>query len=162
MTAPNTTPGARGSGTVSHAAIASCLALWSLAGAARASDPRPEIVALQLAGDVSGALHELNDAMRADPTQARRLGLLYLRGDLLERLGRDREAADAFAASLAGEPALAPYARLRIARLQDRLGHPEVAAGLAAVLLASSPPATLVEPAVALLEIGRASCRERV
>lgn len=153
MTAPNTTPGALGLAPLPRAAIASCLVLsWiALAASVRAADPRPEIVALQLAGDVSGALHELNDALRADPTQARRLGLLYLRGDLLERLGRDREAADAFAASLAGEPALAAYARLRIARLQDRLGHPEVAAGLAAVLLSSSPPASLVGPAVALL-----------
>jgi soluble lytic murein transglycosylase-like protein len=117
----------------------------------RAADPRPEIVALEMAGDVSGALNELHAALRADPAQARRLGLLYLRGHLLERLGRLREAADAFAASIAGEPALAPYARLRMARLQDRLGHPEVAAGLAALLLAAAPPPGLVGPATEIL-----------
>ncbi len=122
-----------------------------------AADPRPEIVALELAGDVSGALNELHAALRADPAQARRLGLVYLRGHLLERLGRAREAADAFAASLASEPLLAPYARLRMARLQDRLGHPEVAAGLTAVLLAGTPPPSLIAPAAELL----AQCVER-
>jgi soluble lytic murein transglycosylase len=119
--------------------------------ALRAADPRPEIVALEMAGDVSGALNELHAALRADPAQARQLGLLYLRGHLLEKLGRPREAADAFAASLASEPPLAPYARLRMARLQDRLGHPEVAAGLAAFLLAAAPPAGLVGPATEVL-----------
>jgi hypothetical protein len=131
----------------------SAAALAALGGepALRAADPRPEIVALEMAGDVSGALNELHAALRADPAQARRLGLLYLRGHLLERLGRLREAADAFAASIAGEPALAPYARLRIARLQDRHGHPEVPAGLAALLLAAAPPPGPVGPATEIL-----------
>jgi soluble lytic murein transglycosylase len=127
-----------------------------------AADPRPEIVALELAGDVSGALNELHAALRADPAQARRLGLVYLRGHLLERLGRFREAADAFAASIATDSMLAPYARLRMARLQDQLGHPEVAAGLTAMLLAAAPPPALIEPATELLSevLGRGGdCR---
>ncbi len=133
--------------------LAAALALLACAAApSSAKDARPAIVALQLAGDTSGALNELHAALRADPTAARGYGLLYLRGHLLERLGRTREAADAFAASLAGEPTFASYARLRLARVQDGLGHPEVAAGLAAQLLAAaSTPAALIGPATKLL-----------
>jgi len=43
-------------------------------------------------------------------------------------------------------------ARLRLAELQDRQGHPEVASGLVTSLLADSPPPQLVDRALDLLE----------
>jgi soluble lytic murein transglycosylase len=111
--------------------------------------PLVPILEHELAGRLAEALRA-SAAAAADPA-ALRLGLDYLRGDLLERLGRHREAADAFAAAMVTAPGLSAWARHRLALAQVRLGHPEVAAGLVATLLGAEPPAELVAPASRLL-----------
>lgn len=137
-------------------ALVVLLALESndLARAAESSPPDLRLVAtgLILAERPQEALTTLEKALQADPDKSRGLGLDYFRGRLLERLGRDREAAEAFAESLSsGLPALRAHSRLRLAETQARLGHPEVAAGLVATLLGSEPPSELLEPAIRLL-----------
>lgn len=107
-------------------------------------DPRIELVELQRSGDFRSALTRVESLRAADPSTARRLGLELLRGALLEQLGRRPEAAAAFAEAIGADPELAPWARLRLAETQSALGHPEVAAGVAATLLARQPPASLV------------------
>lgn len=114
----------------------------------RAVDPRVRLVELQLAGEPAAALTAADELLASG--EAAGLGLEYLRGDLHQRLGRRGEAIQAFAAALRADPALAPWARLRLAELQIDAGHPEVAAGLLAHLLAVNPPAPLLPEAVAL------------
>ena len=114
-------------------------------------DPRPRVVELTLAGDPAAALAQVETELAAAPPAARALGLDYLRGDLLERLGRAREAQSAFAQVLATESRLAPWARLRLALAQERMGHPEVAAGLVATLLAAGPPDSVLDRALEIL-----------
>ncbi len=124
------------------------LALLLTAGA---PDPRVPLVELQLEQRYAAALVRVEAAIDQQPRQAELLGLHYLRGDLLEALGRPAAAEEAFAAALATTPALKPYARLRLAASQARAGHPEVAAGLVATLLGSKPPPPLVGEATRLL-----------
>ncbi|HVS16771.1 MAG TPA: transglycosylase SLT domain-containing protein [Thermoanaerobaculia bacterium] len=116
-----------------------------------AADVRIELVQLQSEGRLQQALDATEQQIAADPDQAARVGLHYLRGDLLDRLGRRIDANGAFADELALGSRLTPYARLRIAVNQELLGHPEVAAGLAATLLGRRPPPALVETASDLL-----------
>ena len=130
----------------------------SLAGAAAlvgvfagASDPRPRLVELGRAGDSKTALAVAEQALTVDAASSRAVGIDFLRARLLESLGRTREANEAYAQALATSSPLAPWARLRLATAQERSGHPEVAAGLAATLLAHSPPEPLVRPALDLL-----------
>lgn len=122
--------------------------IWMLLGA---GDPRPELIELQLAGRNRVALVRVDAAQAFDPETARRRGFDYLRGHLLEQVGRDPEAPAAFAAAMTSEPTLAGYSRFRLALGQERRGHPEVAAGLFATLLANRPPRPLVPPAVEML-----------
>jgi soluble lytic murein transglycosylase len=124
------------------------LALAALAGLA---DPRIEIVRAQLDGDPRQTLELVERHVEEDPDTAARLGLYYLQGDLLEQLGRARDADTAFAAALSSNPGLAAHSRYRLALSQAKRGHPEVAAGLAATLLARDPPASLIPPAARLL-----------
>ena len=123
----------------------------TVAAAAVADDPRPAIVERMAAGQVRIALDDVGRRLGAEPQSGRRLGLGLLRGALLEQLGRQREAVAAYAAALSSGSGLEPWARWRLALLQDRLGHPEVAAGLVATLLAGDPPDALVRPALELL-----------
>ena len=126
--------------------------LWALAltllqpvAAPAEADLTLRLVELRLAGQVAAALRLIDDspeALRDDDA------LSFLRGDLLQRGGRLEEAHEVFVHLLATD--LAPFARLRLARLQWALGHPEVAAGLLATLLADSPPKVLTEPAAEL------------
>ena len=90
-------------------------------------------------------------ALAEDPAAARALGLDYLRGHLLHLLDRRQEALEAFAATMSSTPELGAHSRYRLALEQEKLGHPEVAAGLVATLLRSGPPKTLVGPAMRLL-----------
>ncbi|HZI64614.1 MAG TPA: transglycosylase SLT domain-containing protein, partial [Thermoanaerobaculia bacterium] len=126
-------------------------ALLAVAAAARGDDPRVELVERQIAGDHAGALAATEALLAQPPAGIAASDLAYVRGRLLARLGRPAPAAAAFARVLAPGSDLAPYARLRLAELQDRMGHPEVAAGLAATLLGSQPPASLAPAATRLL-----------
>lgn len=122
------------------------LALF-LDAAAAAAEPElaRRLVELRLTARHTAALQLLEanpEALRSDPVFA------FVRADLLERAGRLEEAHDAFVGLLATD--LGPFARFRLARLQQRLGHPEVAAGLLATLLATRPPAPLAGPAADL------------
>lgn len=114
-------------------------------------DPRINLVELQGAGDHHRALEAANCLADAEPGEARALGLDVLRGHLLERLGRPGEATEAFAQAIGATPELAPWARYRLAAVQETLGHPEVAAGISATLLAQGAPKSLLRPAATLL-----------
>jgi soluble lytic murein transglycosylase len=116
-----------------------------------AADPRVPLIQLQVEGRLQQALEATEQQIAESPEASNRLGLHYLRGDLLDRLGRRIDANRAFAEVWAQDSRLAPHARLRIALDQELLGHPEVAAGLAATLLGRRPPASLVGPASDLL-----------
>lgn len=114
-------------------------------------DPRIQLVELQGAGETRRALEEANCIADAEPARARAIGLDFLRGHLLERLGRLSEGTEAFAQAIGMSPDLAPWARYRLAKVQEALGHPEVAAGISATLLAQGAPKPLVRPAATLL-----------
>ncbi len=128
--------------------LAGVLLLASVAVA----DPRIPLVDRQVERNHTEALSAVERALEKDPQDARRLGLNYLRGHLLLLLDRRQEALQAFATSMGATPELEAYSRFRLAREQEDLGHPEVAAGLVAPLLGSSPPRSLVDPAMRLLE----------
>ncbi len=126
----------------------------ALLATALALDPRVPILELQQQQRLPQALAEVERLAASDPESTRRYGLDLLRGDLLTRLGRPREGAEAYALAIASAGDLAPWARLHLARTQESLGHPEVAAGLAATLLTLKPPATLLGASVD--QLGRA------
>jgi len=130
------------------------LAAVLVAGAAVAidSDPRPALVELALRGRYVEALQRVEGELRKREPRARDLGLDLLRGDLLERTGRGRDAIEAYVEALAPRSTLAPWARYRLALVQRRMGHPEVAAGLIATLLAHDPPTSLADRALDLLD----------
>ncbi|MEZ5332911.1 MAG: transglycosylase SLT domain-containing protein [Thermoanaerobaculia bacterium] len=120
-------------------------ALLQTASAAPSADLTSRLVDLRLAGRDRAALQLLDDSVDVRtlaPAPA------FLRADLLERTGHLEEAHQAFVSLLSTD--LAAFARFRLARLQWRLGHPEVAAGLLATLLADGPPTGLDEPAARL------------
>jgi soluble lytic murein transglycosylase-like protein len=127
-------------------------AIAVVVAASPAGDPRPEIVALARQGVYDQALVRLDEALARDLAGGRAYGLELLRGDLLERIGRPRDAMESYAQALSGASGVAPWARYRLAVAQDRLGHPEVAAGLIATLLAGQPPESLVAPSLELLD----------
>lgn len=124
-------------------------------GGARAQedsrDPRPELAELTAAGAHQEALALVERLLADEPERAHRFGLGVLRGDLLDRLGRDGEAAAAFVHALAQSPDLAAYSRYRAAEQQALLRHPEVAAGLVAGAVADRDFAALVPEAARLL-----------
>ncbi len=132
-------------------AILSLAVSGLVANLALASDDRIPLVEMQIAGDYEGAL-AATDALRSgDEEAAARLGLDYLRGHLLAKLGRHREASASFALAVSSKPSLEDWSRLRIARAQEALGHPEVAAGVIATVLAEGPPRSLADEATAVL-----------
>ncbi len=114
-------------------------------------DPRPELIQLQLEGKNQVALERVDQSLADNREVADRWGLEYLRGHLLERLENEHEAVAAFATALTVTPTLASYSRYRLALSQLQMGHPEVAAGLLATLLADDPPPSLVPTAVRFL-----------
>lgn len=111
-----------------------------------------EITELQLAGRPREALTRAEHELAERPPAARRLGMDYLRGHLLELLGQPERAAEAFAAAMTHTPALEHYSRFRLAVEQDRMGHPEVAAGLVATGVAEHPDSPLAAEAIRLLQ----------
>lgn len=115
-------------------------------------DPRIELVRLQLDGRPAEAIERSRELLAAQPETAHRSGVDYLLGMLHTQIGEPTEAGKAFNRALDATPELAPYSRFRLAETQDRLDHPEVAAGLVADLLEDpSTPRPLVPRAVALL-----------
>lgn len=113
-----------------------------------AADPRPDLIELQLSGSYMQALDEVNRFVLDHPEQARELGLDYLRGHLLEQLGRFDESPAAFAEAMTLHPLLTGHGRFRLALNRYRQGQPEVAAGLLVTLLANDPSPSLVPAAV--------------
>jgi len=116
-----------------------------------AQDPRPTLVDLQLQGLQQDALTRTDEVGVADPEAAHQWGLDYLRGHLLEALHQEGDAPAAFVSAMVSTPRLAGYGRYRLALNQYRMGHPEVAAGLLANLLANRPPPPLIAPAARYL-----------
>jgi soluble lytic murein transglycosylase len=132
----------------------SALILGSLsliASPADFEDPRIELVEQQLAQAYREALARTEELLFSEPELADELWLRYLQGHLLEELGRTDDAHEAFARLLSAHSGLAAYARLRMALLQEEMGHPEVAAGLVATLLGRSPPDDTIPVATDLL-----------
>ena len=120
------------------------------AAIAAGTDPRIPINEAQLDGRYEDALFVVESTLRSQPELARRLGLDYLRGHLLQQLGRLESAHDAFAEAL-NSPLFSDYSRYWLARHQARTGHPEVASGLLATLLSTGAAEPLVQPATRLL-----------
>ncbi len=115
------------------------------------TDPRLSLVEEQVAGRPQQALRQAREIDAADQELARALWLGYLRGDIFERLDRLEHANSEFARLLSAEPDLAAYSRLRMAQLQEKMGHPEVAAGLLANLLGRGAPDALMGRAALLM-----------
>lgn len=122
----------------------------TLLAAVTVADPRPALLEMQLAGRPKDALARVERELAERPEASRKLGLDYLRGHLLDALEDPRESSDAFAAAMARTPELGAYSRYRLALEQERMGHPEVAAGLVAGVVDTRRPALLKE-AVQLL-----------
>lgn len=122
----------------------------TLLAAVTVADPRPSLVEMQLAGRQRDALARVETELEQRPEPSKRLGLDYLRGHLLDELDRSRESSEAFADALGQTPELAAFSRYRLALEQESMGHPEVAAGLAAGVVDSRQPA-LLRDAVQLL-----------
>ncbi|MEM6457102.1 MAG: hypothetical protein AAF772_18575, partial [Acidobacteriota bacterium] len=119
-----------------------------------ARDPRVELAILQLTGQHRAALartEALLASARAGDAALDVSALTFLRGELLLRSGRADDANQAFAAVLGADDTLAPYARLRLADAQRDRGNPEVAAGLAASVLAAPPNRVLGARAARLM-----------
>ncbi len=118
--------------------------------AAAAGDPRPVLVEAQLDNRTEQALAMTEQALATGGEGTAALGLDYLRGHLLDRLGRPHEAAEAFARAMAASPQLEFFSRCRMAAAQERFGHPEVAAGLVATVVSRAPPSPLLDEATRL------------
>ena len=118
---------------------------------ATGADPRIPVAELQLQQRHEDALVQVDATLGEDPETASELGFHYLRGHLLENLGRRDEAQRAFRDAMHALPQLSPFSLYRLARNQYRLRHPEVAAGLLSRLLGGSPPDSLMEQAASLL-----------
>lgn len=116
-----------------------------------ADDPRPGLIELQLAGDIRTALASVDELIRVQPENAAAWGLAYLQGHLLDRLGRQPEAIDAFAAAMITTPTLSAHVRYRLAIDRLESGYPQMAAGLLATLLATGSPPALTDDVIALL-----------
>ena len=116
-----------------------------------AADPRPTLVTLELANRHREALARVQEETAERPAAGRQIGLDYLRGHLLELLGRPADSVPAFVDAISATPKLAFHSRYRLAAEQVRLGHPEVAAGLLATGLAAEPSSPLAPEAVRLL-----------
>ncbi|HVF60345.1 MAG TPA: lytic transglycosylase domain-containing protein [Thermoanaerobaculia bacterium] len=133
-------------------AAAATLLLALQAAPPVADDPRAALVALQLAGRPREALARAERELAVRPEAARAAGLDYLRGHLLDLLGRPAEAMDAFGAALTHTPRLTLHSRYRMALDQERMGHPEVAAGVIAGGIRAQPESPLLPDALRLLE----------
>src|SRR5215203_4792001 len=123
------------------------LAATAAAAAGIVADPRPALLEMQLAGRQRDALARVEEELAERPEASQKLGLEYLRGHLLEELEDPRGSGEAFAAAMVRTPELGAYSRYRLALEQERMGHPEVAAGLVAGVVDSRRPALLKDAA---------------
>jgi soluble lytic murein transglycosylase len=129
-----------------------CLLTLALLTASNAyPDPRVPLVELQSKGQYEVALAEVERLLATDREAAKSMGLDYLRGRLLEKLGRTDAAADAFLTAVARTPRFEVYSYYRLALDKERLGHPEMAAALVARVLAAEPPFPELDRAAWLL-----------
>lgn len=119
--------------------------------AASIVDPRVALVESQLAGRLEAALAETERLLATEPELARRIGLHYLRGRLLDRLDHGRDASNAYLTAISSHPGLALYSYYRLAQEHERLGHPEMAAGLIANVVGSGQPFAEMRAAVEML-----------
>lgn len=122
-----------------------------LAFAVTGADPRPALVELQLSSPPREALAQVDRELEEHPDTARRWGLDYLRGHLLDLLSEPAQASEAFGAAIGSVPSLALHARYRMALDQERMRHPEVAAGLVASVVDAQPAPPLLHHSVRLL-----------
>lgn len=130
--------------------------------AAGADDPRIPLVESQLANRHELALREVERLLAGEREQAQRLGLDYLRGRLLDRLESSQEATDAFLEALSATPWLSLYSHYQLAVEYERRGHPEMAAGLVAKVVANGRDFPLLPDATRLLRrslAGGGDCR---
>lgn len=121
------------------------IATLTFLAAAAVADPRPALIEMQLSGRPKDALARVERELAERPEASQKLGLDYLRGHLLDALEEPRGSSEAFAAAMARTPELGAYSRYRLALEQERMGHPEVAAGLVAGVVDSRRPALLKE-----------------
>lgn len=115
-----------------------------------ADDPRIQVAERLIAGEPVAALAAAERFEQERPEPAADAGISYLRGRLLEELQRPVEAEAAFGQALYQSPELQPYVRYRLALAQESEGHPEVAAGLVASVVAPTTAPDLLEPATEL------------
>ncbi|HMB52711.1 MAG TPA: lytic transglycosylase domain-containing protein [Thermoanaerobaculia bacterium] len=115
-------------------------------------DPRIRLAELQQQGRWQEALVRALRLRQDDPRLADELGIDLLIGELEERRGALRPAAEAFGRTLAQDPDLALYGQYRLALNHDGQDHPEVAAGLVAAVVTGRPPAPDLADAVRLLQ----------
>jgi len=111
-----------------------------------------EILELRVAGRNLDALTRVEQLLEENPEAVRPLGFDFLRGTLLAEMGRAEESQEAFGRALEKAPEIYPYSRYHLALQQERIHHPEVAAGLVATLLRDGAPRDLIPDAVALLD----------
>lgn len=106
--------------------------------ATAALDPRIAIVEAQSAGrNPRQALDQVERVIAEQPEWSRQVGLPYLEGRLLSRIGRNNDALQVFIRSARLSPDFQSEALLEVARGQMQAGHPEVAAGVLAAILRS-------------------------
>lgn len=140
--------------------LASLIALALVA--APAEDPRMDVVRVQIQGQTSEALAVTEKLLATQPDLARRLGYDYLRGRLLAELDQAQEASSAYLLSISATPTLAMYSYFRLAVEQERQGHPEMAAGLIAKVVAAPQSLPIRTAAIRLLRrslAGGGDCR---
>ena len=128
------------------------LALLLLTPAVTASeDPRLTVVRLQIEGRIEEALEASEEILQMQPESAKQWGFPYLRGHLLEQLGRSEDAGNAYAESLTQPGPLEPFARYRLARIHASAGRSAVATDILVTLLSGPNPSQLTAPATTLL-----------
>lgn len=120
---------------------------------AQPPDPRPALVRAQIEGDDAAALSEAERLLVTESALAYRLGLDHLVGHLMHRMGRPRDAINAYLTSLTHTPDLALYSYYHLAEEHERLGRPEIAAGLVARVVASGTSFPRLDEAARLLRV---------
>lgn len=115
------------------------------------ADPRIEIVRLQAADRLEEALEAVDSLAEMDAPEAR-ASAEYLRGHLLARLRKDKDAVSAFAGIVGTDSVLSNTARLRLAELQEQLGFAPAAAALATEVLMAFPSGRVAVDALGVID----------